>query len=412
MLRWKSSTVCLGMVIVLMLYGCGSIKNGANKSSLAEATSADRGIPDETVLEESSNERENDTEMETVSAKEEEEILREVTRAAATYQELYQSAEKGNSLNVVIEEKTVHDMADRMAEAGYAVTCDGNDRNMDHWERVDEALKKAKQGEQTSVEFYSIAAYGGLHYYQMEFFEGEMKLTTAEMDWSKDDTPYLSYLDKVTVYSWDYTEKGWLIWEKERSKNMEMDRHSLFRVKPLDDTARKLCETYIEPIGYGMSNLFLTDWSTDDPADLALNDTFGILYYYKNGKNPPYESEVPATEWEEIMTKYLPFSVETLRQKAVFEEQQGTYQWKSWGYGSGMAYPSLPFPEVVSWEQEEDQIWILEVEGVSKEEGMDCAFAHEVTIKIQEDGSPIYLSNRLIPDKKRSVPRYHIRSKK
>lgn len=237
-----------------------------------------------------------------------------------------------------------------------------------------------------------------------------MLLTTAEMDWSEEGDPYLSYLERIRVYSWEYTEKGWLIWEKEPSKNMEMDRHTLTRVKPLEETARMLCETYIEPVGYAMTNLFLTDWSADAPGDLALNDTFGILYFYQYGQNPPYEDQVPAQEWEAVMTRFLPFSVETLRQNSVYEPQRDSYAWKSWGYGSGMALPSLPFPEVVSWEKADDQIWVLEVEGVSKEEGMDCAFAHEVTLQIHEDGSAVYLSNRLIPEKKNSVPRYRIRS--
>ncbi|HIS55396.1 MAG TPA: hypothetical protein IAB48_01915 [Candidatus Fimimorpha excrementavium] len=350
------------------------------------------------------------TEAETVGEEEEEQILEEVQAAALTYQDLYAAAEKGEALNAVIDAESLHAIADRMAQAGYTVTCDDNDRNMANWESLDAALSKANEGETVSAVFYSLASYGGFHCYQMAFSHGEMLLTTAEMDWSEEGDPYLSYLERIRVYSWEYTEKGWLIWEKEPSKNMEMDRHTLTRVKPLEETARMLCETYIEPVGYAMTNLFLTDWSADAPGDLALNDTFGILYFYQYGQNPPYEDQVPAQEWEAVMTRFLPFSVETLRQNSVYEPQRDSYAWKSWGYGSGMALPSLPFPEVVSWEKADDQIWVLEVEGVSKEEGMDCAFAHEVTLQIHEDGSAVYLSNRLIPEKKNSVPRYRIRS--
>ncbi len=388
--------ISLGILSIGLLYGCG--KTNENRTSDAGQEIVESG---ETIKE---------SKEEVISEEEENDIVAEVTKAAATYRDLYVEAEKGEATNAVISEEAIFAMAERMAEAGYTVTCDGNDRNMDHWEVLDAALLRAQQGDSVSADFYSIAAYGGLHYYHMDFADGELKLTTAEMDWSEESDPYLSYLERITVYRWEYTEKGWLIWEKEPSKNMEMDRHSLFRIKPLDDTARMLCKTYIEPIGYAMTNLFLTDWSAEDCNDLALNDTYGIFYFYKNGENPPYESQVPALEWETLMTEFLPFSVDTLKREAVYEEEQDTYEWKAWGYGSGMAYPSLPFPEVVSWKQEEDQIWILEVEGVSKEEGMDCAFAHEVTIEIQEDGNVRYCSNHLIPEKKKSVPRYQARS--
>lgn len=420
---------CLGILSAGMMYGCG--KTALQEETFLQESSPYAGIEQGEETKEavqtaeyeekeaygsSENEtdgmKEEDTaKMDTVSEEEENQILEEVTKAASTYQDLYAAAEKGEALNAVIGEDAIHDMADRMAAAGYAVTCDENDRNMSNWEEVDQALQKAKAGETVHAAFYSIASYGGLHCYQMQFSDGKLTLTTAEMDWSEEGTAYLSYLERMEVYHWEYTEKGWLIWEKEPSRNMEMDRHTLTRVKPLDETARNLCETYIEPVGYALTNLFLTDWSAEDPGDLALNDTFGILYFYEYGENPPYESQVPGQEWEAIMTKFLPFSVGLLHQKAVYEEQSDTYEWKPWGYGSGMALPSLPFPEVVSWEETGDGMVILEVEAVSKEEGIDCAFAHEVTLQIQEDGDAVYLSNRLTPEKKQSVPRYRARSR-
>lgn len=388
----KSFFLLLGILAAEILNGCGKPAGGERTDAAEEGTQG--------------------AERETVSEEEERQILEEVTQAAFTYRDLYLASEKGQALNAMIGEDVIHAMAERMAQAGYTVTCDGNDRNMDHWETLDGLLAQASEGKTVSAVFYSMAVYGGLHCYRMDFSGREMELTTAEMDWSEEGIPYLSFVERLTVHSWEYTEKGWLIWEKEPSKNMEMDRHGLFRVKPLDGTARKLCETYVEPVGYGITNLFLTDWSSEDPADLALNDTFGILYYCDKGENPPDEAWISAEEWEAVMTDHLPFSREILRQTAVYDAAGDMYAWQSWGYGSGTALPSLPFPEVVSWEERGDQIWILEVEAVSKEEGTDCAFAHEVTVQIREDGSGVYLSNRLIPEKKNSVPRYRMRSGK
>lgn len=38
-------------------------------------------------------------------------------------------------------------------------------------------------------------------------------------------SPHIVQIEKIQVYDWNYTDKGWIIWEKALSRNQEMDMH-------------------------------------------------------------------------------------------------------------------------------------------------------------------------------------------
>ena len=68
----------------------------------------------------------------------------------------------------------------------------------------------------------------------------------------------------------------------------------------------------------------------------------------------------------------------------------------------------MPVPEVVKCEENGDGIWTLYVEAVFVEEGTDCSFQHEVTMK-EMDGRWIYLGNKVDRDGSYSIPGYKAR---
>ena len=139
--------ISLGILSIGLLYGCG--KTNENRTSDAGQEIVESG---ETIKE---------SKEEVISEEEENDIVAEVTKAAATYRDLYVEAEKGEAINAVISEEAIFAMAERMAEAGYTVTCDGNDRNMDHWEVLDAALLCAQQGDSVSADNgISLGVYG------------------------------------------------------------------------------------------------------------------------------------------------------------------------------------------------------------------------------------------------------------
>ncbi|MCB5520995.1 DUF6070 family protein, partial [Erysipelatoclostridium ramosum] len=72
--------------------------------------------------------------------------------------------------------------------------------------------------------------------------------------------------------------KGYLFYERYIPDGMEADGTVGIRVLPLDEELRKLCEDYIEPIGYEANNLFLVEWDEENFQQVNFNDLYDILY--------------------------------------------------------------------------------------------------------------------------------------
>ena len=177
----------------------------------------------------------------------------------ALCKDIYIRADKGGSSNIVLDEETVHTMTETAAEEGWAVTCGSYDHNMLNYEEVDQALRDAAEGESSQTEFYVLTTSGYFRYFRLSAEDRELTVTYANAAYNDDMDLQIRQLEKFRVYDWEYTEKGWLIWEKALSKNQEMDMHSFFRILPLDEKCREMCDRYILPVSYFCNNLFLTD---------------------------------------------------------------------------------------------------------------------------------------------------------
>ena len=153
---------------------------------------------------------------------------------------IYSEADKGNASNIVLEEEAVHSMIESIAEEKVAITCGSQDYNMLNYEKVDEALSLAKTGENTETEFFVIKTSGVWIYNKLQFKEKDLYVTSATAAFDDDMNPHIVQIEKIQVYDWNYTDKGWIIWEKALSRNQEMDMHVFYRILPLDEQCREL----------------------------------------------------------------------------------------------------------------------------------------------------------------------------
>ncbi len=74
-------------------------------------------------------------------------------------------------------------------------------------------------------------------------------------------------------------------------------------VLPLDQELRKMCEQYIEPIGYEGNNLFLVEWDESNFRQVNFNDLYDVLYRIDQGSLPDsaqYPEGIGSSEFEEI----------------------------------------------------------------------------------------------------------------
>ena len=307
-------------------------------------------------------------------------------------------------------EETVHQMAEAASADGTAVTCGSYDYNMLNYEETDKALREAAEGKEAETRFYVFTSEGYFRYFHLQFSDKEMTVSYAAAVYDENSGSRIREMEKFSAYDWKYTEKGWLIWEKALSRNQEMDMHTFVRILPLDEKCRELGNAYILPVSYFCNNLFLTDWDADSMENIEFNDLFDFLYEMKYGKKPDeenYRNGIPKEEFENVVRTYFDIPAEQLETYGRYDSEQGVYPWEAIGPWNRVQQ-FQPFPEVVKCEENGDGIWTLYVEAVFVEEGTDCSFQHEVTMK-EMDGRWIYLGNKVDRDGSYSIPGYKAR---
>lgn len=396
---WKKS---VALFLCLALLGGCAPSDGA-RSDAGEA-GADAGSGVEKVPD--------DYEVKYIDLKreEKEEIRQQVSSVMDECADIYAAAAGGNNRDAVLEEEIVHHMAETAAAEGIAVTCGNYDYNMLNYEETDRALREAAAGKEAETCFFVITSEGYFRYFYLQFADEKLTVSYASAVFDEDGGSRIREMEKFSVYDWKYTEKGWLIWEKALSRNQEMDMHTFVRILPLDEKCRELGNTYILPVSYFCNNLFLTDWDENNMENIEFNDLFDFLYEMKYGvkmDEEKYRNGIPKAEFEDVVRTYFDVSVEKLEIYARYDPENRVYPWEPIGPWNRVQQ-FQPFPEVVKCTENGDGTRTLYVEAVFVEEGTDCSFKHEVTLR-EADGRWIYLGNKTDRDGSRDIPGYKAR---
>ncbi len=397
-----------GMVLLLclaMLGGCASsdrsragMGNGSGEGEPESAEKAEHAPDDYDVKSIDMDQNEKD------------EIEKQLFSVMEKCTDIYSRASGESDGSAGPDEETVHQMAEAASADGTAVTCGSYDYNMLNYEETDKALREAAAGKEAETMFYVITPEGYFRYFHLQFADKEMTVSYAAAVYDENGGSRIREMEKFSAYDWKYTEKGWLIWEKALSRNQEMDMHTFVRILPLDEKCRELGNAYILPVSYFCNNLFLTDWDADSMENIEFNDLFDFLYEMKYGEKPDeekYRNGIPKEEFENVVRTYFDISVENLEVYARYDTEKGVYPWEAIGPWNRVQQ-FQPFPEVVKCVENGDGTWTLYVEGVFVEEGTDCSFRHEVTMK-ETDGRWSYLGNKVDRDGSDSIPGYRAR---
>ena len=97
---------------------------------------------------------------------------------------------------------------------------------------------------------------------------------------------------------------------------------------------------------------------------------------------------------------YFEIGSGTLRGKTKYSKQDGFYEYRTRGFNDCASSPNIPYPEVISYEKNEDGTIKLTVNVVWPEKYLEKAFCHEVVIRPLNDGGFQYVSNHVIPSEK------------
>ena len=232
------------------------------------------------------------------------------------------------------------------------------------------------------------------------FIYREDKLQTyyVGIGWQEGGIPEIRDTLVSDVEEINLTEKGYFIYAyKEMIAHGSMRQY--WRIKPLSDECRKLTEKYIAGLSYVNYNVLVTNWDSSNVEDILMPCMFEDIYSIDRGENLITENRmIPAEIYENIMTTYFPVSVEQLRKKCGYDENNDSYP-----YEMIYASPYPPFGEVIDYKYNKDGTITLIVDGVWPDYNSDFAFRNKIVVQPFEDGTFKYLSN-FIEQKELDLP--------
>lgn len=312
-------------------------------------------------------------------------------------------------------EKTATD-GKTLAEEGFVVLGADDYEGMANYEKMEEFLEKASDGAVCEIEVYEVHADGGYSKHRFYFDGQNMSVTTSIVIWDSQG-PVSTGNYEHRIKTWSYTEKGWLCYVLDVPEPPEVSEviqsNVLMRVRPMDETCKDFTKRWLVPVGYQRNNLFSTEWDNENILDLDFNGLYESLYMLDCGET--FESDnlpegIPAEDFENLLMKYLPVSLETLREYAVYNDGTNTYSCANLGCGNytvNAFWTSIP--EATEIRENGDGTWTVTVDAVCERKGTDCILTHELTVDFPQGDTIRYLGNHILGDGASQIPLYRYR---
>lgn len=339
-------------------------------------------------------------------------------RIMAFFRDIYLSADKGESFNVVLSDETVLTIQAKVQDEGAPVSTKVVYSDMKNYERMDFFLKECMAGKSGSIVTYDIRYDGGIGRKKFIFDGTNMYLLHTSVMWNEENQPILDQTSYTQIKEWRYTEKGYFCYElcvPEPPEVTEIvDGSCLIRVKPMTEEQREMSIKCVQGLGYQGNNLLYSNWDSNHMDKLDYNGVYEYLYSMKYGERfcgENYPDGIPKEEFEQLLMEYLPVSAEQIQQYAVFDEEKKAYTWKPLGcYNGTPTFFGTSIPEVTKVEQNDDGTITLTVDAVCDMVMLsDAVITHELTVRFSENGSFQYLGNEILNDGIISIPDYQYR---
>ena len=326
---------------------------------------------------------------------------------AAVYRDIYDEAVEANTLGSL---ETLQSIVARLGENGYVAVDSENQVDMAGAEQVMEFCKAVNEKKSATLTIIVIKDLG-FRKFDLKTEDGSVNIVRGYYQY--DQNGCLQNRDTVRYPAdiWRYTEEGYLIFEGSYFSDenfvltlSDTSEHTALRVLPLDETCRELNRKYILPVGYEQNNIFLTDWNEEDFGDLDFYDIFDNFYPFLYGKAVPYVADdnlgvgatyqIPEDVFENVITAHFKIDRETLRRKTTYFLNDATYGYRPRGFYE-VEYPDIPYPEVVSYTENEDGTITLIVNAVYPNGNTSVAYSHRTVIRPLDGDCFRYVSNQI-----------------
>ena len=353
-----------------------------------------------------------------VSAQENEEATRDSMQIMSGLEHRYRNADKGDSLNVVLDNKSICKMIKKIKQQGYSVTVSEDYSNMENYKRFSSFLAKAQKKQKGSGVIYEVHSEGSIGREKFIYDGKEMFLLASNASWDDNGKPIITFVSYTRIKKWRYSRKGWFCYElcvPEYPEVTEMvDGSCLIRIKPMSDNKRKLSRKCVRGLAYQGNNILCSNWDQEHMQKIDYNGLYEYLYamkYKKKFNGKKYPSGIPKDQFEQLIMEYLPVSREDIEKYASYNEKKKTYDWMRLGcFNYAPNFFGTSIPEVTKIKHNSNGTVTLTVDAVC--EMVLCneaVITHELTVKFNKDGSFRYLGNKILNGGIKKIPEYQYR---
>ena len=353
-----------------------------------------------------------------VSAQENEEATRDSMQIMSGLEHIYRNVDKGDSLNVVLDNKSICKMIKKIKQQGYSVTVSEDYSNMENYKRFSSFLAKAQKKQKGSGVIYEVHSEGSIGREKFIYDGKDMFLLASNASWDDNGKPIITFVSYTRIKKWRYSRKGWFCYElcvPEYPEVTEMvDGSCLIRIKPMSDNKRKLSRKCVRGLAYQGNNILCSNWDQEHMQKIDYNGLYEYLYamkYKKKFNGKKYPSGIPKDQFEQLIMEYLPVSREDIEKYASYNEKKKTYDWMRLGcFNYAPNFFGTSIPEVTKIKHNSNGTVTLTVDAVC--EMVLCneaVITHELTVKFNKDGSFRYLGNKILNGGIKKIPEYQYR---
>ena len=353
-----------------------------------------------------------------VPAQENEEATRDSMQIMSGLEHIYRNVDKGDSLNVVLDNKSICKMIKKIKQQGYSVTVSEDYSNMENYKRFSSFLAKAQEKQKGSGVIYEVHSEGSIGRKKFIYDGKEMFLLASNASWDDNGKPIITFVSYTRIKKWRYSRKGWFCYElcvPEYPEVTEMvDGSCLIRIKPMSDNKRKLSRKCVRGLAYQGNNILCSNWDQEHMQKIDYNGLYEYLYtmkYKKKFNGKKYPSGIPKDQFEQLIMEYLPVSREDIEKYASYNEKKKTYDWMRLGcFNYAPNFFGTSIPEVTKIKHNSNGTVTLTVDAVC--EMVLCneaVITHELTVKFNKDGSFRYLGNKILNGGIKKIPEYQYR---
>lgn len=404
----------------LVLSGCGKkAQNNAADTLAQEAAQTEAPVE---LIQPKISEKYNS--IDDTDKKEKSAVREELLAVAEGCRDIYEQADKGAAINVVLDNATVRALVTRIGELGYSAVDYLGTMNMVCPDPIVYFGSTIPTGADTGVSYYTVYTDGQISVYHLARTNGVWYLVAMSAVWDENCNPTVLTEGRYAIGDVSFSDKGWLIYNRntdsfDNNQRANTNSYVFVRVLPYDDNKRALCEKYVEPIGYFENNLFTTTWNETNLGVVDFNSLYSALFGMYHGTASLTAANsgsyfgtvgstrlclVPTASFESVVQYYFNIDAAVLKNISDYSSRLGGYFFLPYSEDAYNTVPRTPQPEVVEYWYNSDGSITMRVDAVNRWYGTDKAFSHELTVRPDDTGGWKYVSNTLIADENSIIP--------